>query len=418
MNTSASSQARRVPHPGVFMILIVPFGMLSGFLTVAVAYELSQAGVSVEQIAGLIALSFVPHTWKFLWAPLADITLGRKSWYVLAAVTSAAGLLATAAAPPTSAGLMLLYGVVLVSNVAVTFLAMATEGLMVHGAAPAQRGRVAGWFQAGNLGGGGLGGGAGLWMTQNLPEPWMAGAVLALVCLLCCGALRWVEEPPPQHSGRPLHDTALALRDLWQVLVSRAGLLALLICVLPLGTGAALGLSAAVAGDWHAGAGAVALVSGVLGGIAAALGCFAAGPLCDRMDRKRAYLLFGLLQGVCALAMAFGPRTEMAFVVFTLLYSFTGGMAYTGFSAVVLEVIGHGAAATKYTLFSSFANMPIAYMTLVAGWAHTRWGSGGMLITETVIVVLAVFAFMAAAAFAGRRSNAADLHTAQGPASV
>ncbi len=47
-------------------------------------------------------------------------------------------------------------------------------------------------------------------MTQNLPEPWMAGAVLALVCLLCCGALRWVEEPPPQHSGRPLHDTALA----------------------------------------------------------------------------------------------------------------------------------------------------------------------------------------------------------------
>ncbi len=143
MNTSASSQARRVPHPGVFMILIVPFGMLSGFLTVAVAYELLQAGVSVEQIAGLIALSFVPHTWKFLWAPLADITLGRKSWYVLAAVTSAAGLLATAAPPPTSAGLMLLYGVVLVSNVAVTFLAMATEGLMVHGAAPAQRGRVA-----------------------------------------------------------------------------------------------------------------------------------------------------------------------------------------------------------------------------------------------------------------------------------
>ena len=41
-----------------------------------------------------------------------------------------------------------------------------------------------------------------------------------------------------------------------------------------------------------------------------------------------------------------------------------------------------------------------------------------MLITETVIVVLAVFAFMATAAFAGRRSNAADLHTAQGPASV
>jgi PAT family beta-lactamase induction signal transducer AmpG len=64
---------------------------------------------------------------------------------------------------------------------------------------------------------------------------------------------------------------------------------------------------------------------------------------------------------------------------------------------VVLEAIGLGAAATKYNLFASLSNMPIAYMTLVAGWAHTRWGAGGMLHTEAVIGVLAILLFIGVA---------------------
>ena len=81
------------------MFLILPFGVMSGYLTVAVAYLLTQAGVSVEQVAGLIAISFIPHTWKFLWAPIADTTLARKTWYVIAGVLSAVGICATGAVP-------------------------------------------------------------------------------------------------------------------------------------------------------------------------------------------------------------------------------------------------------------------------------------------------------------------------------
>ena len=61
------SAARRT-HPFVFLVLILPFGVMSGYLTVAVAYLLTRAGVSVEQIAELIAVSFIPQTWKFLWS--------------------------------------------------------------------------------------------------------------------------------------------------------------------------------------------------------------------------------------------------------------------------------------------------------------------------------------------------------------
>ena len=47
----------------------------------------------------------------------------------------------------------------------------------------------------------------------------------------------------------------------------------------------------------------IALVTGVLGGIVSAAGCLVGGYWCDRMDRKTAYALYGLLQAVCAIAM-------------------------------------------------------------------------------------------------------------------
>jgi len=388
------SDPRRA-HPIVFLVLILPFGAMSGYLTVAVAYLLTKSGVSVEQVAELVAVSFIPQTWKFLWASIADTTLNRKTWYVLAAIVSAAGIYLTGAVPATGGYIDVLYGVVLVSNVAVTFLAMAVESLMVYGTPPEEKGRAAGWFQAGNLGGGGLGGGAGLWMAENLPAPWMAGAVLAVACALCIVALAFVPEPPaPSRTERYWRRIVDVVSDLWQVARARPGLLALLICFLPIGTGAVSGLWSAVADDWHASADTVALVTGVIGGLVSAIGCLVGGYLCDRMDRKTAYALYGLLQAVCAIGMAIAPRTEAMYIVFTTVYAFISGLTYAGFSAVVLDAIGLGAAATKYNLFASLSNMPIAYMTLVAGWAHTRWGPTGMLATEAVICILAILVFV------------------------
>src|SRR5215475_8315604 len=188
--------------PVALLVLIVPFGVMSGYLSVAIAWELSHAGLSVEEVAGLVAASFIPHTWKFLWAPAADTTLPRKTWYLAAGAISAAGVFATGAVPASASYLPLLYAVVLISNFAVTFLAMSVESLMAYGTPPAQQGRAAGWFQAGNLGGYGLGGGAGLWMIEHLSAPWISGAVLGAGCALCAFALPFIHEPPSVlHTG-------------------------------------------------------------------------------------------------------------------------------------------------------------------------------------------------------------------------
>ena len=377
------------------MVLIIPFGLVTGFISVTLGYLLGKAGVKAEGVAALVAVSFIPQTWKFLWAPVADLTLTRKIWYALSAVFSGIGLAALGAIPPVAESLPLMSAVAFGASLATTFLAMSVESLMAYGTPDAERGRAGGWFQAGNLGGFGIGGGAALWIAENLPQPWLPGATLGVVCIACCFALAFIAEPEKfERPPRVLGSVVQVVRDLWSVVRSRPGFLALLICFLPISTGAATNLWAAIAADWRAPASTVALVTGALGGVASAIGCLIGGYWCDRMERKKAYWVFGIAQSACAIAMALSPRTEFVYIAYVMLYAFISGLTYAAFSAVVLEAIGHGAAATKYNVFASLSNMPIAYMTLVEGWAHTRWGASTMLWTEAGICMAAIVFFM------------------------
>jgi MFS transporter, PAT family, beta-lactamase induction signal transducer AmpG len=389
----AAGTPRRV-HPSVFMFLILPFGVMGGYVTVALAYLYSKAGIPVAQVAALVAVSIVPHTWKFIWAPLVDATLTRKTWYLIASGLSAAGILATGIVPVQASKLPLLAAVILVSNFAVTFLGMATDSLMAYATPPEMKGRAGGWFQAGNLGGAGIGGGVGLWLAQRLPAQWMACAILAVACLLCCLGLCFLTEPASTIRQEKLRATFGSLfRDVWSVAKSRTGFLALFLCVLPIGSGAASNLWSAVAGDWQATADTVALVTGVLGGILSAVGCLAGGWICDHMNRKTGYVIYGVLQAACAVGMAFAPRTQPMYVFWTCLYAVITGLTYAGFSAFVLEAIGTGAAATKYNIFASLSNAPIYYMTLVDGWAYGRRGGSAMLNTEAAICIAGALLF-------------------------
>jgi MFS transporter, PAT family, beta-lactamase induction signal transducer AmpG len=165
--------------------------------------------------------------------------------------------------------------------------------------------------------------------------------------------------------------------------------------LLPLGTTAADNLWAAVAGDWRVSADTVALVDGLLGGLISVAGCLVGGYLCDLMDRKRAYALFGTALALCAAGMGFAAKTPVMFVVFTSIYSFIGGMIYAAYAGATLETIGKGAAATKFNLLGCVSNVGVVYMTLLDGWAQSRWGSSVMLFTEAALGIASAILFMA-----------------------
>lgn len=403
---------RRAPHPFVYTLLIVPFGAVSGFVSVALGFLATKRGLTVEEGATLIAVGMIPHTWKFLWGPVVDTTLSRKAWYVLSSALCALGVLAMASVPLSPANLLLMQGVIVLTNVATTTLGMAVEGFMAHVAPVEDRGRTGGWFQAGNLGGAGVGGGFGLWMASNLPAPWMSGAVLAGLFAACGLALRWLPEVPAESRDVPLpRAIGRAGLDLLQTIRSREGMLAGVLCFLPIGTGAALGVlaQADVAAQWGAGETEVGLVNGVLAGVLTAGGCLAGGWLCSRFPSKVVYAAVGALMAGVALAMAAAPQTPTLFVVFGIAYSLVTGLAFAAFTGFVLEVIGAGAAATKYNAFASLSNTPIMYMGLVLASAVGAYGVRGMLVVEALAGFVGIAALGVAARVLRPRADAAPV---------
>ena len=405
---TSEAEPTKPVHPSVFMFLYLPFGVLQGYISVTLGFLLTKSGVSLAGVASIVSLPYLPNILKFLWAPLVDTTLTVKRWYSIANIGTAIGILATCLLPLNSSSLTLLMVIVFLASLANTVIAMATENLIAQDVPNELKGRAGGWLQAGNLGGFGVGGGAGIWLTERMPEPWISGAIIAIICLLCGLGLLLLKEPVPfKREENYLKTLGTLGKDIWNLIKSRAGFLVMVLCFLPIGSGAASNLWSSISKDWSASPDAVALAVGVVGGVSSAVGCLLGGWICDLMDRKKAYVLFGLLEGVCALSMAFTPRTQLMFVIWTSVYAVTIGLAFAGFSAFVLEAIGKIGAATKYNVFAALSNIPIYLMIFVDEWAHTKWSATGMLIAETIMPVLGAILFISIYVLVNRSKQAA-----------
>jgi MFS transporter, PAT family, beta-lactamase induction signal transducer AmpG len=373
------------PHPLVWAVLYFPLGLALGFPSVALGYLGSRAGLDVSTVAGIVGMTFLGSGWKFLWAPIGDYTLTRKRWYLIATSSVALGLVAMTVIPLSSGTVTLVSVLTLASTVAATFIAFATEGLLAHNTTIETRGRAAGWFQSGNQFGQTAGGGIGLWLVTHARAPWTAGVGLAGLVLACALPLVFLEEPPRPVATASVADRARdAWRELAGVVRSRAGRVALVLAILPIGTGAAMFLFSSISGEFRASADVVSTVLGVGGGLAIVAGCFAGGRLADRLAKPTAYALSCGLGLVACLAMMTAPRTSAGYAASTLFYTFTLGMVTASFTGLVLDIIGRSAAATKINLFFALNTLFSLGMLRVAGWAHDRWSTNGMLLSEVL----------------------------------
>jgi MFS family permease len=214
--------------------------------------------------------------------------------------------------------------------------------------------------------------------------------------------------PSPAHAPRTrrIRDLIVeTLRDAWHVAKVPRGQLALLLCAVPLGLAVSSGLWSAMASEWDTDSDTVAVVSGILGGVVSSIGCLAGGWCCERWDRQRCYVVFGILVAVIGAAMASLPHTKGVFVSLALLMSFCAGMSWAAYTAFVLDVIGVGGAATKFSAFASLANLPIWYMGHVNGWALKKWDTNAMLYLEAALGIAAAIVFLIAAKLLLRRAR-------------
>jgi hypothetical protein len=203
-------------------------------------------------------------------------------------------------------------------------------------------------------------------------------------------------------------------RDLWALLRTTAGIVAIIFSISTITCGAASALFSALAEDWHASRELVETTNGWLAGIVQASGAALGGLSMKRMDRRATFMLAGGLTAVMGITMALGPRAPWAYATFTLAYNMFVGAAYAGFAAFIYATIGKKSVATKYNILASLMNFSISYKLRILGVASKQHGSSGVLFTDAamtlggIVLMLVVIAIAARLAPSGQASTPAE----------
>jgi len=390
--------SRRPPPAFLYFILFLPFGATTAYVGTTIVSMWSSGQIGEAALGAMAASNILPHTFKVLWAPLVDTVWNGRAWYIIGNLVSSAAIVATGLIPIAKDNVDLLTWIVIINGFATTFVGMTTEALMAHVCPPEQRGMAAGWSQAGNVGGGVIGGSA-LLLFQLTGIAWMPGIVVGVLLMSCTVVLLWL--PPIHPVDRPTFVEAAKelARDVKGIFWSRTGLIGAALCILPIGSGAAANLFAAdkFVAEWGVSKNLVGPLNGTVGGFAAMLGSVTGGKLSDVIEKKRAYALSGIALAVTAFAMALMPKDTATYIIWVFGYQFAIGLCYATFTGFVLDVIGKGAAATKYNLLASLANIPITLMgrwdgRVAEGHGHSAmlWFDGAMGVAGAVVLMVIV----------------------------
>ncbi|HJT88014.1 MAG TPA: MFS transporter [Bryobacteraceae bacterium] len=383
------------------------FGLVAGFSITALPFLLTRAGVSVDRVASVSAAAMSPTFWGFLATPLVDAGWSRRTWSFLLLGISAVSLSA-ALWTLSAAHLVLLTAFLIVAELSIVLFGAACGGWTADFVPDSLRGRVGGWTNAANLGGGAFGSMVVMELAAKFSLRLSSGVLLAL-CLL--PALLLLAFPAPSVPQVRLRSLLLGtLRNVWRTSRKRASIVGYILFLSPAGCVAAINLFSGLGNDFHASSQQVIWITGAGCAIVSSLGSLVGGWIADRWNRGYLYLTGGILAGACALAMAFAPHSATTFDFGVLTYNAVAGLSYAAFTALQLQLVGPGnpVASTQMALFSGSVNGAIVYMTWLDGQGYRLFGARGLLCVDAAAALCAAIPLLFLVRFESRRARRTD----------
>lgn len=370
----------------IFGLLVAPYGvLLQGIVQGGVlGYLLSRQGAGSATQAHLIALLSLPTSLYFLWSPITDFFVRRRTWLLGSALIAAWLMWLSLRQPRLSS----------TAAVALAYLAACCSQLIVSsaggmmGAMQSERSRrVAGSLvQAGAMGFGSLSAWVLIYLSARVSRDSLA---LVAAALIAVPSLAVFAAP------RQLHITEgsfrATMRRVWsefRITFYRWDALPYAACMIfPIGTGAAIGLLPGVARQYGVGGDQVAWINGLLGGLLIAAGAGVVSLIRGRIRAPVLYMIVALVNCMCLSVLCLGPMRPTTYYAGTLLYLFTVGCCYAMFTTVVLEFLGDSgkSGSTRYSIINSLGNIPVLYMLQVDGWGGAHWGGRGLAGAEAVV---------------------------------
>jgi PAT family beta-lactamase induction signal transducer AmpG len=241
--------------------------------------------------------------------------------------------------------------------------------------------KVSSVHQVGNLGGGALGGGALLFLSQHVSRT-VLGLVAASVVFVPSLMALLIDEPPLL----PVAEEGLGrrLRDIWTefkgTFLRWSSVPALLLLMSPLGSGGAIGLLPGIASDYGLSGYQIAWLNGMAGSLLTAAGAMLVVLVPARVDTRLTYTVVGIANALSIGVMCIGPMRPLTYLVGTVLYLLTVGGCWAVFTALVLQVVGGAgkSGCSRYAIAVSLGNFPVAYMAAVDGLGAKWWGTRGL----------------------------------------
>ena len=394
-----------VDRPWVFGLLISPSAVLANGVVQggALAYLLSVQGMGSGAQSRVIALLALPTVWYFLWAPITDFLVRRRTWLMLGSLLSA-GLILVAfhqnTLTTTSALILMLL------SACCTQLVVSSCGGMMGALRSEDVRRSAGsFYQAGSMGIGALAAFVLVWMSSRVSQGmlgWIAAAMIGLPGLAAVLA--------PKQEAIETGSFADTMRRIWVEVKTtfwRWEAIPYICCMtFPMASGSAVGLLPGVAKQYGVSGDNVAWMNGLAGGMLMAAGSCVMALVHTRMRASVLYMVMALINCATLAVLWLGPLQASTYFAGVTLYLFTTGACYAMFTAVVLEFLGDSgkSGSGRYSIINSLGNVPVLYMLRVDGWGGDRWGGRGLAGVECVLGAAGAILLLTYFLTAGRRT--------------
>jgi hypothetical protein len=375
----------RKERPWLFGLLIAPNAVLAyGIIAGVLSYLLRRQGVGIGRSSEIIALLILPQSIYFLWSPITDFWIRRRSWLIVGAVASALSLSAafhrSRLDTPAAVALMFLsacFGQLIVSS---------CGGMMGTLRNEATRRKASSVYQAGALAFGAL----GVFLLAHLAERmgmgplgWIAAALIALPSLAAFAA-----PEQPREQKQKIGETFTCIWHEFKTNFLRwRAVPYTLMMLFPMASGALIGLLPGIAQDYHVSGQQMAWMNGLGGALLTASGSLAATLIPARIRASVSYLSVCLLNQLLLFILWLGPLSPSTYFIGATLYLFTIGTCYALFTAVVLEFLGQSgkSGCSRYSIINSLGNVPVVYMTALDGRGGKLWGTRGVAGTDAVL---------------------------------
>jgi PAT family beta-lactamase induction signal transducer AmpG len=364
----------------------IPIGLSGAICLVTVPQLMSAQGSPESAIAMVTTISLVAGFINFLFAPLLDWRLSRRTYAIIMAALG--GVLSFALLLQTR-DVELLAVLVLFQALIAYLNQAAVGGWLSSVTTPEQKSALGAWLQVANVGSFGVGAALAILLIRNLPPGLGAGAVGLLSLLPIPIYLAIPATPADVKLG---HESFKAFaRDALAVLRQPIVRWLLFFLMMPAASFALSNTMSGLGNDFGASEEFVGVVAGSGAAIAGIFGALVVPPIVRGLAVDRAYLLIGAVGAVFTLSLILLPRIPGTFALAMIGQNGVQAASFAAINILILRSIpeDHPLAATQFALLNAASGVPLAYMQAIDGNAYGHGGLTSSYLADALISLAA-----------------------------